>query len=105
MTLPDGTTLIDDSDAQVTTFECDAIGNQTKTIFADQSFITAEYDDHWRKVAETNQMGLTREFEYDQSGRLIAVELPAVYNPATSQIESPRYEYGYDAQGNQARKG
>jgi YD repeat-containing protein len=38
---------------------------------------------------------------YDQSGGLIAVEMPGVYNPATSQIESPRYEYGYDAQGNQ----
>jgi len=32
---------------------------------------------------------------------LTAVELPGVYNPATSQPESPRYEYGYDAQGNQ----
>ena len=62
MTLPDGSTLVDDSDAQVTTFEYDAFGNQTKTIFADQSFITAEYDDHGRKVAETNQMGLARKF-------------------------------------------
>ena len=79
----------------------DAFGNQTKPIFADQSFITAEYDDQGRKVAETNQLGLTRTFQYDQADRLVAVELPGVYNPATSQIESPRYEYGYDAQGNQ----
>ncbi len=101
VTLPDGSTEIDDSDVQVTTFEYDAHGNQTKTIFADQSFITAQYDEQGRKISETNQLGLTRTFEYDQAGRLTAVELPGVYNPATSQIESPRYEYGYDAQGNQ----
>ena len=30
-----------------------------------------------------------------------AVQLPGIYDAAASQIESPRYEYGYDAQGNQ----
>jgi YD repeat-containing protein len=38
---------------------------------------------------------------FDQSDRLTAVELPGVYNPATSQIESPRYVYAYDAEGSQ----
>jgi YD repeat-containing protein len=101
ITLPDGTVQIDGSQVQTTTFEYDAFGNQTKTIFADGTFTRAAYDDLGRKVSETNQMALTRTFEYDDSGRLVAVELPGMLNPATGQIESPRYEYGYDAQGNQ----
>jgi YD repeat-containing protein len=100
LTLPDGSTQIDDSDVQVTTFEYDAHGNVVKTIFPDHTFITAQYDGQGRKTAETDPMGRTRHFEYDGAGRLSAVRLPEVHNPATGQSESPRYEYGYDAQGN-----
>ncbi|TVS17596.1 MAG: hypothetical protein EA424_12305, partial [Planctomycetaceae bacterium] len=101
LTLPDGSTVIDDSEVQVTSYEYDARGNPIKTIFPDLTFITAEYDGRGRKIAETDQMNQTRTFEYDQAGRLSAVQLPGVPNPATGQIETPRYEYGYDAQGNQ----
>jgi len=54
-----------------------------------------------QKISETNQLGQTRYFEYDVKGRLIAVVLPAVINPATGQMASPRYEYGYDEYGRQ----
>jgi len=43
----------------------------------------------------------TKFFEYDASGRLSAVVLPAVAHWQTGQLVRPRYEYGYDANGNQ----
>jgi len=50
----------------------------------------------------------TKEFEYDSAGRLIAVVLPLVEinDPTTPGVDSiwvyPRYEYAYDAYGNQS---
>jgi RHS repeat-associated protein len=44
----------------------------------------------------------TKSYEYDDQGRLSAVELPAVPDlENNNQVTRPRYEYGYDAQGNQ----
>jgi YD repeat-containing protein len=99
--LADGTVQINRAAAQTTTFAYDERGNRTKTIFPDGSLITAEYDKLNRKRSETNQLGLTRTFEYDDADRLTAVELPGVVNPATGQVVRPRYEYRYDPQGNQ----
>lgn len=96
--LADGT--IDASQVRVTTYEYDELGNLIKTTFPDATFISASYDALGRKVAETNQLGQSRTFEYDAQDRLIAVNLPQVLDPATSQMASPRYEYAYDARGN-----
>jgi RHS repeat-associated protein len=85
---------IDRTDARETAYAYDELGNLTKTTFADGTFITAVYDDFGRKLSETNQLNQTRTFEYDD-GRLKAVVLPAING------QSPRYEYAYDAQGNQ----
>jgi YD repeat-containing protein len=42
----------------------------------------------------------TKLYEYDQQGRLSAVELPAVPDPDNNNEPTrPRYEYGYDALG------
>lgn len=54
----DGTTGY--SVVSTTTYEYDAFGDQTKTTFADGTFITAAYDGFGRKKSETNQLGLTR---------------------------------------------
>ncbi len=43
----------------------------------------------------------TKLYEYDDTGRLTAVVLPEVVHPDTLQLVRPRYEYGYDARGNQ----
>jgi len=92
---------IDRTNAQEQQYVYDAHGNVVKTIFADGTTISAAYNDQGQKVSETNQLGQTRHFEYDVKGRLIAVVLPAVINPATGQMASPRYEYGYDEYGRQ----
>src|SRR5205823_4939706 len=97
--LADGT--IDRSQARETKFEYDQFGNIVKTIYADQSFTSAEYDAKQRKLSETDQNGKTTNYEYDAAGRLSAVILPVVPNPANNnQPTRPRYEYVYDDQGN-----
>jgi YD repeat-containing protein len=62
-----------------------------------------EYLRSWRRVLFPRRPPgrAARKERRFQAGRLVAVELPGVYNLDTSQIESPRYVYGYDAQGNQ----
>jgi RHS repeat-associated protein len=52
-------------------------------------------------IRETDQLGLTKQFEYDSFGRLTAVVLPQVVDPNTSLLTNPRYEYEYDSYGNQ----
>ncbi len=114
----------DDSDAQETSYEYDVRGNVVRTIYNDGSYAVVRYDDQGRKVAESTQVASdveltwsaadnsyvdaggqlvpTRTFEFDSQGRLIAVELPAVNDPANpGTLKRPRYEYAYDAQGQQ----
>jgi len=51
-------------------------------------------------LAETDQLGNTKQYEYDDEGRLSAVVLPAVPDPQNGgQLTQPRYVYGYDGQG------
>src|SRR5207244_8364996 len=95
------TFTVDRSEARETRYDYDVFGNITKTTFADNSFVTAGYDNLGRETSETDQLGKSRTFEYDSQNRLKAVVLPTVTNPATGQLASPRYEYGYDACGNQ----
>jgi len=119
---------IDGSAVQETSYEYDAFGNRVRTTFTDGSFILVRYDDFGRQVAEAQQVPAgtnvqwseqaqsfvvppsggspeavvpTKLFEYDAQGRLSAVILPAVQHPDTGQMVRPRYEYGYDARGNQ----
>jgi RHS repeat-associated protein len=95
----DGT--IDRSNVQELKYVYDYRGNVVKTIYADGTFITAEYNDLGQKISETNQLGLTRQFEYDLKGQLIAVVLPTVFDPVSGKSVSPRYEYQYDEFGRQ----
>lgn len=92
---------IDRRDARETQMRYDAEGRLVNTIAADGNSVRSEYDSQGRVVAEINQLGLRRTFEYDTSGRLTAVVLPEVTDPATGRATQPRYEYGYNAQGNQ----
>ncbi|MDR2437946.1 MAG: hypothetical protein LBE12_01070 [Planctomycetaceae bacterium] len=48
-------------------------------------------NDKGQKISETNQLGQTRYFEYDDNGQLIKVTLPEVNG------QLPVYEYTYDA--------
>ena len=59
------------------------------------------YDDAERRTEGTYQLGETKKLYYNPAGRLTAVELPEVISPATVAPACPRYEHGYDAQGNQ----
>ncbi|MDR2439634.1 MAG: hypothetical protein LBE12_09745, partial [Planctomycetaceae bacterium] len=95
----DGT--IDRSNAQELKYIYDANGNVTKTIFADGTEISAVYNEQGQKISETNQLGQTRQFEYDIKGRLVAVLLPEVLDPKTGTSVNPRYEYQYDDFGRQ----
>ncbi|TWT35026.1 tRNA(Glu)-specific nuclease WapA precursor [Thalassoglobus neptunius] len=99
--LSDGSIVIDDSQVRETTYEFNEVGQVSKTIFADGSFITTEYDDFGRKISETNQLGLTRRFEYDAQGRLSRLTLPDLDGDPNTTDDIASYEYGYDAQGNQ----
>ena len=94
----DGTT--DQSDVRETAYQYDVRGNAVRTTFADGTFVTATYDDLGRKSTETNQLGHTRSFEYDVRGQLVAVTLPS-FTDAGGNLVTPRYQYGYDAEGNQ----
>ena len=82
---------INRANAQITKHRYDEGGNLIKTEFADGTFVEATYDSLGRKKSETNQIGLTRTFEYDGRGLLKAVELPSVPNPANGgQLTRPR---------------
>src|SRR5262249_27081173 len=68
------------------------------------STVTTAYDQLGRRIAQTDQLGLTTNYEYDKYGNLTAVVLPeAVHFEASAQISArPRYEYTYDTYGNLA---
>jgi RHS repeat-associated protein len=83
------------SDVRTTEYKYDIYGNIEETIQPDGTKISAEYNNKGQKISETNQLGQTRTFEYDDNGQLIKVTLLQVNG------ESPIYEYTYDAQGNQ----
>ncbi len=99
--LPDGSTQIDRSQEQLTQYEYDQFGNLVKTIYPDDSSMSAAYDSYGNRTSSTDQMGQTTQYQYDDENRLIGVILPAVTNPATNQRANPTYQYGYDANGNQ----
>jgi RHS repeat-associated protein len=83
------------SEERVTSYKYDEFGNIVETTQPDGTKISAEYNEKGQKISETNQLGQTRTFEYDDNGQLIKVTLPEVNG------QKPVYEYTYDAQGNQ----
>ena len=89
------TRIINGSEIRTTKYEYDMFGNIVKTIQPDGTTIQAEYNDKGQKISETNQLGQTRYFEYDDNAQLVKVTLPMVNGVA------PVYEYTYDSQGNQ----
>ena len=100
-------------DRYMTQYVYDGLGRVERTIYPDpdgdpgaelpQTETAVTYDSLGRRVAETDQMGQTTYYEYDDAGRLTAVILPAVPHPDTGQPAYPRYEYEYDAYGNQTK--
>jgi fibro-slime domain-containing protein/RHS repeat-associated protein len=91
-----------------TQFGYDGVGRVTSTV-ADTGtgglHVTTytHYDTLGRKDYEIDGLGNRTDYEYDNAGRLTAVVLPEVDNstgvgPARVR---PRYEYAYDAYGNQ----
>ncbi|MCA9078376.1 MAG: putative Ig domain-containing protein [Planctomycetaceae bacterium] len=95
----DGTT--DDTDVQTTTSEFDERGNVAKATFADSTFIEWTYDEFNRRATETNQVGLTRTYSYDDQGRLASVTLPDFDGNTLTTDDIPVYHYVYDEWGNQ----
>ena len=122
------TSIRDESAMESTWYEYDAAGRQTAVVSAavpdpaapqNQVHVRTEteYDSLGRKVAvredieqpdplstvglDTSQARETN-YEYNAAGQLTAVVLPAVPDPANGNaLEHPRYEYTYDAYGNQ----
>jgi RHS repeat-associated protein len=92
---------IDRTNAQELKYVYDYRGNVIKTIVADGTEISATYNEQGQKISETNQLGLTRTFEYNTKGQLIAVVLPSAIDPQTGKSANPRYEYQYDDFGRQ----
>ncbi|MEM7312871.1 MAG: hypothetical protein AAF497_06940, partial [Planctomycetota bacterium] len=112
----------DYTSAQSTVYEFDELGRVFKTIYNDGSFAQTRFDAFGRAVAESKQVAegtvlswddakssfvdadgmevQTRTSEFDTSGRLIAVELPAVPDD-NNVLTRPRYEYGYNEAGQQ----
>jgi RHS repeat-associated protein len=99
--LPNGTTQIDRTHAQITQYQYDQFGKVLKTIYPDNSTTSATYDSFGNTLTSTDQLGQTTQYQYDAENRLIKVTLPAVTNPATGKVVNPTYQYAYDAQGNQ----
>ena len=107
--LADGS--LDRSAQQVTAYEYDARGNVVRTTQTAagsplEVVTQSEYDDSGRLVAEIDALGNRTDYVHDSEGRLIAVVLPAVPHPTLMDgseplMVRPRYEYTYDAQGNQ----
>jgi YD repeat-containing protein len=71
------------NDIRTTEYKYDMFGNIIETIQPDGTTIKAGYNDKGQKISETNQLGQTRYFEYDDNGQSLV------------------YQYTYDAQGNQ----
>jgi len=96
----------------------DTLGRVIKTTLPDGSVLRTVYDELGHRVNEISQHdpsepGLdlaehTTDYEYDESGQLVAVVLPPVEYPTLSTnsphegtLVRPRYEYEYDQYGNQ----
>ena len=118
---------VDRTQARKTDFRYDEHGNLVQTIRNDGSYTLSRYDSRGRVIAEMQPVDAsvtavwsdpdnsyivsgsspvqtipTRLFEFDSQGRLSAVELPAVPDPDNANtLTRPRYEYGYNEQGNQ----
>ncbi len=122
------TASLDTSDAQTAWYEYDKVGRQTAVISAaiadpddpgQTTHLRTEtvYDAFGRKVAVRENIKQTdpfnsatidrsaereTDYEYDDSGRLTAVILPAIADPQNNgQLTHPEYDYAYDSYGNQ----
>ena len=96
-----------------THFEYDALGQLTLTTqegdpgtTADDIVTESKYDALGREIATIDALGRQTNYEYDDAGRLTAVNLPQIEinDPAGSGqmiTVQPRYEYRYDEYGNQ----
>ncbi len=96
-------TRLTDANGHHTDSVYDELGRVVETIFHDGTFVTMTYDALDRKTSETDQLGHTTNYEYDVADALVAVVLPAItlHWNGTDYTVHPRYEYGYDALGQQ----
>ena len=102
---PNGTVEFNRSAEEDITYTYDEFDHVIQTTYTAPGCPTTStssaYDALGRKTSDTNQLGQTTSYTYDGDDRLTSVTLPAVWNPATGQIQQPVYTYGYDAFGNQ----
>lgn len=85
-----------------TLFEYDEFGRFVKRTFPDGTFTERTYTASGQVATEKDQMGLVREYQYDDKGRLSAVVLPEIPDPQNgNQPTKPTYQYEYDEFGNQ----
>lgn len=102
-----GVMLLDRSEARSNSQVYDHLGRAYKSIAADGSYTLVEFDKWGSVIKETDQGNNSKQNEYDSNGRLISVTLPAVPDPLDSdgdgitQLDEPRFDYGYDWSGNQ----
>jgi YD repeat-containing protein len=96
----------------VTSYEYDSLGQLIETGYNPvsndgsstlQSTTTSEtYDLAGNKASETDQLGRTTDYKYDNAGDLIEVDQPKVTNPSnTAQMVTPVTKYVFDVNGNE----
>jgi RHS repeat-associated protein len=91
--------LVRDALQHVTRFGYDADGRQVTTIFHDTTFTSNIFNNVGQKVGETDQAGLTTDYDYDESGRLTGVKKPQVYDAEGGTNAQPTWQYVYDTYG------
>jgi RHS repeat-associated protein len=114
----------DYSQVSETTYTYDDANRVVRTTYNDGSFAQVRYDALGRKIAESKQVAKgtaltwspadrsfqiesgalvpTRYTTYDDSGRMVAVELGIIPPSAISIVaQRPKYEYAYNASGSQ----
>ena len=79
-----------DAKARRITYEYDDLGNMTKTIYPDGSYVQTKYDERRRTVWQKDTAGRKTEYTYDDSDRLIKVK----------QNNGSETSYEYDKNGN-----
>ena len=79
----------------------DAVDRRVRTVFSDGTSLRPTYDALGRIIAQTDQAGKTRQFEYNPAGWQTAVTLPDIIDPeATNAPVAPQFLYGRDQAGN-----
>jgi uncharacterized delta-60 repeat protein len=79
-----------------------ALGQVIKTVYDNGKSVSETYDAQGNKSSQTDELGRTTTYKYDDAGQLIEVDQPQVADPAhPSNLVTPVTKYTYDANGDE----